>query len=33
MLLHFGWHATLAVVVSTLVYYLWFRADLRSLTG
>jgi hypothetical protein len=28
---HFGWKATIAVIVSTLVYYLVFRGELRAL--
>jgi hypothetical protein len=28
---HFGWKATIAVIVSTLVYYVVFRRELRSL--
>jgi len=32
MLVHFGWQVALAVVVSTLTYYAWFRAELQSLT-
>jgi hypothetical protein len=31
MLTHFGWRAALAVVTSTMVYYLLFRRELRSL--
>jgi len=31
MLSHFGWRATLAVVVSTLCYYLFFRRQLQEL--
>jgi hypothetical protein len=28
---HFGWRATLAVGLSALVYYVWFRRELQSL--
>ena len=31
VLAHFGWRATLAVGLSALVYYLWFRRELQSL--
>jgi hypothetical protein len=31
MLTHFGWRAALATVVSTLVYYILFRRELRAL--
>jgi hypothetical protein len=31
MLSHFGWRATLAIVVSTLAYFLIFRRELRQL--
>ena len=31
MLGHFGWRAALAIVASTLVYYLVFRRELRAL--
>ncbi|MGE0122847.1 MAG: putative Na+/H+ antiporter [Vicinamibacterales bacterium] len=31
MLEHFGWRAVLSVLVSTAVYYLWFRGELRRL--
>jgi hypothetical protein len=31
MLGHFGWRAVVAIVVSTLAYYLWFRADFATL--
>jgi hypothetical protein len=27
----FGWHAVTAVIVSTVLYYAWFRRDLRAL--
>jgi hypothetical protein len=33
MLTHFGWRAALAIVVSTLGYFLLFRRDLRALEG
>ena len=33
MLTHFGWRAVLAVVVSTLGYYLLFRRDLQALSA
>jgi hypothetical protein len=33
MLTHFGWRAALAVVISTLAYFLIFRRELRSLSG
>jgi hypothetical protein len=32
MLTHFGWRAVLAVVVSTLVYFVVFRRDLQALS-
>ncbi|HTI37793.1 MAG TPA: putative Na+/H+ antiporter [Vicinamibacterales bacterium] len=31
MLTHFGWRATVAVVVSTAVYYVWFRREFAAL--
>jgi hypothetical protein len=31
MLTHFGWRATLAIVASTLLYYLVFRREFRSM--
>ncbi len=31
MLLHFGWRAVVAVVLSTLVTFIWFRAEFRKL--
>lgn len=31
MLLHFGWRAVLAIAMSTLLYYLYFRNELRTL--
>jgi hypothetical protein len=33
MLTHFGWRAALAIVMSTLVYYLLFRQELTSMAG
>ena len=33
MLTHFGWRAVLAIVVSTLGYFVLFRRDLRGLEG
>jgi hypothetical protein len=30
---HFGWPATVAIVLSTTAYYLFFRAELRSLSA
>jgi putative Na+/H+ antiporter len=33
MLGHFGWRAALAIVVSTLTYYLLFRRELRALAS
>jgi hypothetical protein len=33
MLQHFGWRAALAVAVSTLVYYMVFRRELRALAS
>ncbi len=31
MLSHFGWRATVAIVISTGLYFWWFRAELRAL--
>jgi hypothetical protein len=33
MLGHFGWRSTLAIGVSTLIYYLYFRHELTELAG
>lgn len=32
MLGHFGWRSALAIAVSTGIYYVWFRVELRSLS-
>jgi hypothetical protein len=33
MLSHFGWRATLAIAVSTLLYYAFFKTEFRRLAG
>jgi len=33
MLRHFGWRAVVAILVSTLAYYLFFKTELKALAG